>query len=136
MYENSSDLLKQIALGEDSVLELKTVEFSSNRIIGPHKDGMADELAAMANTVSGIVVLGVDDRSKEICGIPPEKLDIVEGWLRSICNDSIDPPWIALYASSLCPINRGIAGNGGQACRKRPEADFISRNGWHFRGGP
>ena len=104
MYENSSDLLKQIALGEDSVLELKTVEFSSNRIIGPHKDGMADELAAMANTVSGIVVLGVDDRSKEICGIPPEKLDIVEGWLRSICNDSIDPPWIALYASSLCPI--------------------------------
>ncbi len=28
MYENLSDLLKQIALGEDSVLELKSVEFS------------------------------------------------------------------------------------------------------------
>ena len=50
MYENISDLLKQIELGEDSVLELKAVEFSGNKVIGPHKDGMADELAAMANT--------------------------------------------------------------------------------------
>lgn len=30
MYENIFDLLKQIALGEDSVLELKMVEFSGN----------------------------------------------------------------------------------------------------------
>lgn len=92
MYENSSELLKQIALGEDSVLELKTVEFSGKKVVGPHKDGMADELAAMANTASGIIVLGVDDKTKEIRAIPPEKLDVVEGWLRSICNDSIDPP--------------------------------------------
>jgi len=92
MYENLSDLLKQIALGEDSVLELKVVEFAGSKVVGPHRDGMADELAAMANTTSGIVVLGVDDKSKEIRGISPEKLDIVEGWLRSICNDSIEPP--------------------------------------------
>jgi ATP-dependent DNA helicase RecG len=92
MYENISDLLKQIALGEDSVLEPKAVAFSENKVIGPHKDGMADELAAMANTATGIIVLGVDDKTKEILGIPAEKLDIVEGWLRSICNDSIDPP--------------------------------------------
>lgn len=92
MYENISDLLQQIALGEDSVLELKAVEFSGNKVIGPHKDSMADELAAMANTASGIIVLGVDDKTKEIRGIPPAKLDIVEDWLRSICNDSIDPP--------------------------------------------
>ncbi|NCC53309.1 MAG: transcriptional regulator [Spartobacteria bacterium] len=92
MYESISDLLKQIALGEDSVLALKTVDFSGNKVIGPHKDGMADELAAMANTASGIIVLGVDDKTRAIQGIPPEKLDIVEGWLRSICNDSIDPP--------------------------------------------
>ncbi len=92
MYENISDLLKQIALGEDSVIELKTVEFSGDRIIGPHKDSMADELAAMANTVSGIVIMGVDDRTRAIEGIPAEKLDLVENWVRSICNDSIEPP--------------------------------------------
>lgn len=28
MFESMSDLLKQIALGEDSVLEQKTIEFS------------------------------------------------------------------------------------------------------------
>lgn len=92
MHENIPDFIKQIALGEDSVLELKTVEFSGNKVVGPHKDGMADELAAMANTASGIIVMGVDDKSREIIGISPEKLDVVETWIRSICNDAIDPP--------------------------------------------
>ncbi|MGB5986270.1 MAG: ATP-binding protein [Desulfobacterales bacterium] len=107
MYENISDLLKQIALGEDSVLELKAVEISGNKIIGPHKDGMADELAAMANTASGIIVLGVDDKTKEIRGIPSEKLDIVEGWLRSICNDSIDPPLDCVIRKLIVPDQQG-----------------------------
>lgn len=92
MFDDISDLLRQIALGEDSVLELKLVEFSGGKIIGPHKNGMADELAAMANTASGVIVLGVDDKTREIRGILLDQLDIVEGWVRSICNDLIDPP--------------------------------------------
>ncbi len=92
MYDSPSELLKQIALGEDSGLELKTVAFTGSKVTGRHKHAMADELAAMANTASGIIVLGVDDKRREIRGILPEKLDIVEGWLRSICNDAIDPP--------------------------------------------
>ncbi|EHQ52480.1 putative transcriptional regulator, partial [Ectothiorhodospira sp. PHS-1] len=107
MYENMSDLLRQIALGEDSVLELKAVEFIGEKVIGPHKNGMADELAAMANTVSGIIVLGVDDKTKEIRGIPPEKLDFVEGWLRSICNDSIDPPLDCVIRKCIVPDQHG-----------------------------
>jgi ATP-dependent DNA helicase RecG len=107
MYENISDLLKQIALGEDSVLELKAVEFSGKKVTGPHKDGMADELAAMANTASGIIALGVDDKTKEIRGIPPEKLGIVEGWLRSICNDSIDPPLDCVIRKLIVPDQHG-----------------------------
>lgn len=92
MDENLADLLRQVALGEDSVLELKVVEFSGDRISGPHKDGMADELAAMANTATGTIVLGVDDRTRDFVGIPRDKLDIVEAWIRGICNDSIEPP--------------------------------------------
>lgn len=92
MIENMEDLLKQIVLGEDSVLELKTVEFSGDRITGPHRNGMADELAAMANTHTGVILLGVDDQSKAIHGVPRDKLDIVETWLRSICNDLVEPP--------------------------------------------
>lgn len=52
---------------------------------------MADELAAMANTGNGIIVLGVDDVTKKIVGIPKEKLEIVERWLQGICNDLIEP---------------------------------------------
>ncbi|MFP4423052.1 MAG: ATP-binding protein [Desulfococcaceae bacterium] len=107
MYENISDLLKQIALGEDSVLKLKSVEFRGKKVAAPHKDGMADELAAMANTVSGIIILGVDDKSRKILGIPLEKLDIVEGWLRAICNDSIDPPLNCVIRKLIVPDPEG-----------------------------
>lgn len=92
MLDNTADLLKQVALGEDSVLELKAVEFSGDRITGPHRNGMADELAAMANTHSGVILLGVDDQTKTIHGIPEDRLDTVETWLRNLCNDLIEPP--------------------------------------------
>lgn len=91
MYNNIDRLLKQISLGEDSSLELKEVYFKNNNINNPHADGMADELAAMANTLSGIFIIGVNDKSREITGIPKEKLDIVEEWIRNICNDRIIP---------------------------------------------
>lgn len=54
--QDESKLLKQIALGEDSVLELKEVEFSGKKVVGPNKDSMADELAAMANFVPGTTI--------------------------------------------------------------------------------
>ena len=107
IYENLSDLLKQIALGEDSVLELKTIEFRGNKVTGPHRDGMADDLAAMANTATGIIVLGVDDKTGKIHGILPDKLDMVEGWLRSICNDSIDPPLDCVIRKLIVPDEQG-----------------------------
>lgn len=135
MYVNSFDLLKQIALGEDSVLELKTMEFSGNKIVGPHRDSMADELAAMANTASGVVVLGVDDKTKEVCGIPPEKLDIVEGWLRSICNDSIDPPLDCVIRKLIVPDQQG--GEKAILCVDVPRSLFVhkSPNGYFRRIG-
>jgi predicted HTH transcriptional regulator len=85
-------LLKQISLGEDSVLELKNIEYVNNAVSGPHRDFMADEMAAMANSHGGTVVLGVDDKTREITGIPLEKLDLTETWVRNIVNDLIRPP--------------------------------------------
>lgn len=92
MFNNTADLLKQIAIGEDSVLEFKTIEFKGDQVAGPHRNSMADELAAMANTATGVILLGVDDKSKSIIGIPMDKLDVVETWLSGICNDLIEPP--------------------------------------------
>ena len=37
MFENTPDIIKQISLGEDSVLELKTVKFSGNKTTGPRQ---------------------------------------------------------------------------------------------------
>jgi predicted HTH transcriptional regulator len=108
MDQDIGDLLKHIALGEDSVLELKSVELKGSKVVGPHRDGMADELAAMANTASGVIVLGIDDTTREIRGIPLDKLDIVEGWLRSICNDSIDPPLDCVIRKLSVPDEQGV----------------------------
>ena len=85
-------LAGRIRLGEDSTLELKRIVLAGDRVRSPDRHDLADELAAMANTRGGTVVLGVDDRSREILGIALDGLDAVEGWVREICNDSVRPP--------------------------------------------
>lgn len=85
-------LARRIRLGEDSTLELKRILVSGTRVADPKRDHFADEMAAMANSRGGTLVLGVADRSREIVGIPLQRLDIVEAWVRQICNDSVKPP--------------------------------------------
>ena len=87
-----ADLAGRIRLGEDSTLELKSIVLAGDRVRSPDRREFADELAAMANTRGGTVVLGVDDRTREVLGIPLDGLDVVEGWVREICNDSVNPP--------------------------------------------
>ena len=48
MIEHS--LVSQIALGEDSLLELKTVSVPGKRVTDPDARDIADEFAAAANT--------------------------------------------------------------------------------------
>ncbi len=91
MFETTDELLKQIRLGEDSSLELKDLRYKGNQVNDPHRNSMADELAAMANTANGVFVLGVDDKSRTVVGIPEDKLDVVETWVCGICNDLITP---------------------------------------------
>ena len=85
-------LALRIRHGEDSRLELKRVQFSGTRIAAPKRSDLADEMAAMANTSGGAVVLGVDDKTRSLLGIPPGKFDIVEEWIVGICENSIEPP--------------------------------------------
>jgi len=92
MFENMERLINQIKLGEDSTLEFKHIGFSNNSVSVPHRNSMSDELAAMANTKGGTLLIGIDDKTREITGIPIDKLDTAEEWLRNIANDLIDPP--------------------------------------------
>ncbi|TYT73983.1 ATP-binding protein [Desulfobotulus mexicanus] len=135
MHEKSLDLLRRIALGEDSSLELKVLEFSGNRIAESHRSGVADELAAMANTVKGTMVLGVDGRTRKILGIPFEKLDIAEDWVRSLCNDAITPPLDCVIRKLF------LEDDGGEEkavlCIDVPKSLFVhkSPNGYFRRIG-
>ena len=92
MLDTVEELLRKIRLGEDSLLELKSVRFRGRKIEGPSRDELADELAAIANAGEGVCVLGVDDKTRAIEGIPLEHLDTVEQLVRQICNDSVVPP--------------------------------------------
>jgi hypothetical protein len=85
--------LQRIRLGEDSTLELKHVKVrAGGKSFEPHADGLSDELAAFANASGGTLILGVDDKTKEVSGIQVEQLDAVESWLTAICSDRIRPP--------------------------------------------
>ncbi|MDR1580785.1 MAG: putative DNA binding domain-containing protein [Synergistaceae bacterium] len=92
MFDTTDELLRQIRLGEDSSLKLKDLRYKGNHVAEPRRDDIADEFAAMANSVAGVFVFGVDDKTKTIVGIPDDKLEAVETWIREICNDSIKPP--------------------------------------------
>lgn len=88
-YDQS--LMEHIALGEDSVLELKRVFFKGKRIEAPEAKSIADELSAMANGYGGTVVFGVDDRTRRLEPMSADELDVLETWLRNICLDIVDP---------------------------------------------
>ncbi len=92
MFNSPEELLRKIRLGEDNSLELKAVVFRGRRIIGPPRDELADELSSIANTNDCVVVLGVDDKTHEIIGIPAGRIEDVERYVYEICNDSITPP--------------------------------------------
>ena len=92
MFDSQEELLGKIRLGEDSILELKAVSFRGNKITVPKRDDLADELTAFGNSFDGVLLLGVDDKTRDVEGIPLDKLDIVETLVREICSDSIDPP--------------------------------------------
>ena len=101
------ELARRIRLGEDSTLELKRVLLAGAKVTDPKRSDFADELASMANGRGGTVVLGVEDKSHEVLGIPVEHLDAVEGWVREICNDSLKPPLDAVIRKIELPNASG-----------------------------
>lgn len=101
------DVLAAIRLGEDSKVEFKEVTVSGKRVKAPTADDLADELAAMANTLEGTVLLGVRDKDREVVGIPLEELDQVEIFIRNICNDKINPPLLVILRRMEVPDSKG-----------------------------
>jgi predicted HTH transcriptional regulator len=102
------ELLQKIRLGEDSYLELKEVRFAGGKVRGPSQDDLADELAAFANSAGGVLVLGVEDKSRAVAGIELDKLDAVEALLRQACGDAIKPPLAPVIERLTLPDAQGV----------------------------
>lgn len=108
MRGTRDELIEKIRLGEDSFLELKEVRFAGGKVRGPSQEDLADELAAFANSEGGVLVLGVEDKSKNIIGIPLDRLDAVEALVRQACEDSIKPPLAPIIERMLLPDVHGV----------------------------
>ncbi len=107
MFATRAELLEKVQLGEDSFLELKEVRFAGGKVRGPTQNDLADELAAFANTRGGVMLLGVDDATRQVLGIPVERLDAVEALIRQACEDSITPPAAPLIERMTLPDSAG-----------------------------
>ena len=108
MFATRSELLEKIRLGEDSFLELKEVRFAGGRIRGPGQDEVADELAAFANSRGGVLLLGVHDNTREVLGIPVDRLDSAEALVRQACEDSMKPPGAPVIERINLPDSAGV----------------------------
>ena len=108
MFAMRSELLEKIRLGEDSFLELKELRFAGGRIRGPAQGDLADELAAFANSRGGVLLLGVHDKTREVLGIPVDRLDAVEALVRQACEDSMKPPGAPVIERINLPDSAGI----------------------------
>ena len=82
MFDNLTELIEKISLGEDATIEFKRTL--------PHRNSLADEIAAFANARGGVILIGVDDTG-EVIGINRHELDRVEKTVVEICQDSIEP---------------------------------------------
>ena len=124
-----------LRLGEDSVCEFKSVRILGKRVAEPDARELADEIAAVANTIGATFLFGVNDKTHEVEGIPESKLDAVETWLRTILSDSIKPALIATIRKILAPDSTGL-----DKCLIRvdvPKSLFVheSPHGYFYRIG-
>lgn len=91
MNFSDEEIRRQMRLGEDSHWEFKEIEFAGKAPRSPHRNGLADELAAFANTDGGVVLCGVTD-SGDVQGMSREQMDALEQLLVEVCADLIRPP--------------------------------------------
>ena len=126
---DTSRLWKQVALGEDTDLELKAVEFRGGKLSAPRRDPLADEVAAFGNAGGGRVVLGVtDDRRPQ--SLDPSQLDALVGLVGEICTDSIKPP----LNYSVFRVSAPEPASGGALVVEIPEGEAVHRSpGGYFR---
>lgn len=130
-----SDLHERIILGEDTYLECKEVRFANGKLREPAQNDLADEFAALANGRGGTLVLGVTNKTRDVLGVPRDRLDAVEERLFQVCVDSIEPPVIPVIERLTLPDSAGVSRN--VIAVEIPRSLFVHRSpgGYYVRVG-
>ena len=124
-----------LRLGEDSVREFKAMRIPGRRVTEPDAKEIADDIASAANAAGAAFFFGINDKTHEVEGIPEDKLDVAETWIRDICNDSVKP---AVQATIRKVAVRDSA--GAEKCVVRvdvPKSLFVHEgpHGYFYRIG-
>ncbi len=98
MFHSQTELIEKIMLGEDTTIEFKREM--------PHRNSLADEIAAFANSQGGVILIGVDDY-REIVGLELPELDRVEKTVVEICEDNIEPT-VPIFTEKLRIDNKNL----------------------------
>lgn len=122
MYDTPAELLRAIAAGEDSYLELKEIVVEGRRLVvageGQAPSWIARQLCCFANSDGGVMVLGVSDQ-RLIAGVPEAHLDALQQLVVSAGRESCEPPLDHLLL--LDAIELGPAGEKVLKVEVRPD---------------
>ncbi len=135
MFDTTEDLVNKLRLGEDSFFELRAIYTTGNKVAKPDRKDLSDEIGAFGNTNGGVILLGVDDKTKDILGIPLQDIDLVETFVREICYDVIKPPINPIIEKRELP---DFSGNKKNIIKiDIPRSLFVhkSANGYFYRVG-
>ncbi|MBM3129372.1 MAG: hypothetical protein FJ009_12200 [Chloroflexi bacterium] len=96
MYDSISELMSEIAAGEDMYLELKEAVFRDHAPQFAGEDARAPEaiaqvLCSLANAEGGVVIFGVNKR-REVIGVRPDRMDDLEQWVVNVAQRNCEPP--------------------------------------------
>ncbi len=86
------ELMFHLRLGEDSSIEFKAIVFEGKKIKSPNRDSIAHEIAAFANGQGGSLLLGVEDKTREVIGFEDDKVSLTEEWVVNLSQQAISPP--------------------------------------------
>ena len=137
MMDGKQALLDAIRLCETGQLVCAEVRFSGRKVISPTSDDFADEIAAFANSRGGVLVLGVEDKSRDIVGVPLDRLDAVVDFVKEICNDSITPP-VEQFLLDRISLPSSTGSTAAVVRLDVPRSLFVHRSPggyWHRAGG-
>jgi ATP-dependent DNA helicase RecG len=106
-----AEVLEQIRLGEDSRVEFKRVVVEDGKVKAPNAESLCQEIAALANTIGGRLILGVDDKFRdgfrEVPGVDLDHLDIVGTWVETNAQGRIDPVPVIYLRRMTVPDRSG-----------------------------